>query len=142
MNVGSSNSRLAAELAGMPLFAGLSSHQTENVAGCVIERRVKQGKTLIKQGEWGHEFLLVLDGELEVRRDGQAVATIGPGGYVGELAVLDEVRRNATVVTRTPAVVGSIEASLFRPLLVDIPVLAQRIAGTVADHQDPPASGS
>ena len=142
MNVGSFNSRLAAELAVMPLFAGLSAHQIEGVAGCVLERRVKVGRTLIKQGQWGHEFLLVLEGELEVRRDGQAVATIGPGGYVGELAVLDEVRRNATVVARTPAVVGSIEASLFGPLLVDIPVLAERIAGTVADHQVPPPSGS
>jgi hypothetical protein len=56
--------------------------------------------------------------------------------------VLDDVRRNATVVATAPAVVGSIEASLFGPLLVDIPVLAERIAGTVADHQVPPTSGS
>jgi CRP-like cAMP-binding protein len=126
----------------MPLFAGLSEHQVDSVAGCVLERRVKAGKTVLKQGQWGHEFLLVLEGELEVRRDGQAVATIGPGSYVGEVALLDEVRRNATVVARTPAVVGSIEASLFGPLLVDIPVLAERIAGAVADHQPPPASRS
>jgi CRP-like cAMP-binding protein len=142
MSRGSSNSRLAAELAVMPLFAGLTAHQTEDVAGCVIERRVKAGKTLLTQGQWGHEFLLVLDGELEVRRDGQTIATIGPGGYVGELAVLDEVRRNATVVARTPVVVGSIESSLFGPLLVDIPVLAERIAGSVPDDRLPPARGS
>lgn len=128
-------SRLAAELAEMPLFAGLAPHQVEDVAGTILERRVKQGKTVIKEGQWGHEFLLVLEGEMEVRRGDRVVATKGPGTYIGELAVLDEVRRNATVVAKTDVVVGSIEASLFAPLLSDIPVLAERIATTAAQYE-------
>ena len=132
-----SYSRLAAELAEMPLFAGLAPHQVEDVAGTILERRVKQGKTVIKEGQWGHEFLLVLEGEMEVRRGDRVVATKGPGTYVGELAVLDEARRTATIVAKTDVVVGSIEASLFAPLLSDIPVLAERIATTAAQYDAP-----
>ncbi|TFH15587.1 MAG: cyclic nucleotide-binding domain-containing protein [Acidimicrobiales bacterium] len=129
--------RLADELAEMSLFAGLTRHQLEEVAGTVLERQVKAGKTVIKQGQWGHEFLLVLEGELEVRRDGLVVATTGPGSFVGELAVLDDVRRNATVVATTPAVIGAIEASLFVPLLTDVPVLADRIAANAVRYESP-----
>jgi CRP-like cAMP-binding protein len=114
----------------------------EDVAGNILERRVKQGKTVIKEGQWGHEFLLVLEGEMEVRRGDRVIATKGPGTYIGELAVLDEARRNATVVAKTDVVVGSIEASLFAPLLSDIPVLAERIAATSALYDTPSAAPS
>ena len=122
----------------MSLFAGLTRHQLEEVAGTVIERPVKTGKTVIKQGQWGHEFLLVLEGALEVRRDGQVVATTGPGSFFGEVAVLDDACRNATVVATTPVVIGAIEASLFVPLLTDIPVLADRIESIAARYESPP----
>jgi len=131
----SAPARLADELARMSLFAGLTDHQLEQVAGTVLERRVKAGKTVLKQGQWGHEFLLVLEGQLEIRRDGHVVATAGPGSHIGELAVLDDVRRNASVVATTPVVVGAIETSLFVPLLADIPVLADRIAANAARYE-------
>lgn len=128
---------LADELAKMSLFAGLTGHQLEDVAATMFERRVKPGKTVITQGQWGHEFLVVIEGELEVRRDDQVVATTGPGGYLGELAVLDDARRNATVVTTTAAVIGAIETSLFIPLLADIPILAERIAAHSTTYESP-----
>jgi CRP-like cAMP-binding protein len=112
----------------MPLFAGLTERQLGEVAGTVTERRVKPGKAVIKEGHWGHEFVLVLHGEVDVVRDGTVVATLTPGSHVGEVAVLDGVRRNATVVARTEAVVGAIDSRLFEALLDDIPVLAARIS--------------
>jgi CRP-like cAMP-binding protein len=130
---------LDAQLATMPLFAGLTERQLEDVAGTVIDRRVKAGKTVIKEGNWGHELVLVLEGEVEVRRGGHVVATLGPGSYVGELAVLDDVRRNATVVAKTQVVVGAIDTGQFRALLSEIPVLAERIAAGVAERTPPPA---
>jgi CRP/FNR family cyclic AMP-dependent transcriptional regulator len=131
--------RLRAELSAMPLFAGLDERQLDSVAGTVIERRIKPGKKVIKEGQWGHQFLIVLEGELEIWRGGEVVDTVGPGGHVGELALLGDVRRNATVVARTAVVVGSIEASLFAPLLHDLPLVAERIAATVAGYDLPPA---
>jgi CRP/FNR family transcriptional regulator, cyclic AMP receptor protein len=129
---------LEAQLATMPLFAGLTDDQLADVAGTVLDRRVKPGKAVIKAGNWGHEFVLVLAGEVDVVRDGQVVATLGPGDHVGELAVLEDVRRNATVVAKTPVVIGAIDTGQFRALLAEIPLLATRIAGTAAERTSPP----
>ncbi len=128
---------LDALLATMPLFAGLSERQLEAVAGTVIERRVKPGKSVIKEGSWGHEFVLVLEGEVEILRDGKVLATLGSGEHVGELGVLDDVRRNATVIARTAVVVGAIDTGLFRSLLTEIPVLVERIAASVVERSAP-----
>jgi CRP/FNR family cyclic AMP-dependent transcriptional regulator len=120
-------SPLRTQLSAMSLFEGLSERQLNEVAGTVLERRVKPGKAVIKEGNWGHEFVLVLRGEVDVIRDGSVVATLGAGSHVGELAVLEGVRRNATVVARSETIVGAIDTRLFHALLDDIPVLAERI---------------
>jgi CRP-like cAMP-binding protein len=133
-------STLERQLGAMALFAGLTAQQVEDVAGTVLDRRVKAGKAVIKEGNWGHEFVIVLEGDVEVRRGGVAVATLGPGDYVGEIAVLDDVRRNATVVAKTPAVIGAIDTGQFRALLREIPVLAERIAAAAAARAVPPES--
>jgi len=129
---------LTAHLACMPLFAGLSASELDIVAGTVTERRVKAGKNVIKAGNWGHEFVLVLEGDVEVRREGNVVATLGPGDYVGEIAVLNDARRNATVVATSPALIGAIDTGIFRWLLGEIPVLAERIALTADERATPP----
>ncbi len=125
---------LIARLATMPLFAELTDRQLDEVAGTVLQRRVKAGKHVIKEGNWGHEFVLVLEGEVEVRRGGELLAVLGAGSHVGELAVIDDVRRNATVVARTEVIVGAIDTGLFRSLLAEIPVLAARVAASAAER--------
>jgi CRP-like cAMP-binding protein len=124
-----------AQLAAMPLFAGLTARELAEVSGAITQRRVKEGKSVIKEGNWGHEFVLVLEGEIEVHRDGHVVDVTGPGSYVGELAVLDDVRRNADVIARTPVLVGAIEAGLFRSLLDEIPELDERIKAETANRK-------
>jgi len=128
-------------LAAMPVFEGLTPRQLEEVAGTVLGRRVKQGKAIIKEGNWGHEFLIVLDGQIDIVRDGQIVDTTGPGSFVGEVAVLHDVRRNATVVARTPVVVGAIDTGLFRALVSEIPLLSQRLAALGRGPGTPSTSG-
>ena len=134
MDETSREASLEDQLAAMPLFAGLDPRELEEVAGTVLDRKVKAGKAVIKEGNWGHEVVLVLEGEVDVQRDGQTVATLGPGSYVGEVAVLDDSRRNATVVAKTPVVIGAIDTGLFRALLREIPVLAERIAASAAER--------
>ena len=118
---------LDAHLAVMPLFAGLTPLELNDVAGTIITRRVKAGKSVIKEGNWGHEFVIVFEGEIDIHRDGHLVDTTGPGSYVGERAILTDVRRNATVIAKTSVLVGAIDAGLFRNLLWEIPVLGERI---------------
>jgi len=132
-------SSLIARLSAMPLFAGLTAREMQEVAGTVLERKAKAGKPIIKEGNWGYEVVLVLDGEIDVVRDGTVVDTVGPGNYVGEMAVLKDVRRNATVMAKTAVVYGTIDAGLFRSLIWEIPVLAERIAADVPNHSPRPA---
>ena len=126
----------------MPLFAGLDQRQLQEVAGTVLERRVKAGKPIIKEGNWGYEVVIVLEGEIDIVRDGKVVDTTGVGSYVGELAVLKDVRRNATVVAKTQVLVGVIDAGLFRTLIWEIPVLAERIAAEIPRHTPRPTPPS
>lgn len=130
---------LETQLAAMPLFEGLTPRQLAEVAGTILDRDVKAGKPVIKAGNWGHEFLIVLEGEMEIWRDGRVVDTLGPGGHVGELAVISDARRNATVIAKTPVVIGAIEAGLFRALIDDMPIIAERIAANVSQY--PPSAG-
>jgi CRP-like cAMP-binding protein len=118
----------------MPLFVGLAPDHIADVVDSILERRVKAGKVLIKQGQWGHEVLLVLEGELEVQRDGDVLAVQGPGEIAGEVAVLTGGRRNATVVARTDAVLGVIEYSQAHVLVDANPVLADRLGAVVHDR--------
>jgi CRP/FNR family transcriptional regulator, cyclic AMP receptor protein len=122
------------ELAAMPLFAGLTEEQVADVAASMSDRSARAGKTVIKEGHWGHELIVVLAGELEVRRSGTVVATIGPGDCVGEAAVLTLGRRNATVVARSRARLGVIEYGAFQGLLADIPELTTRVTAIARER--------
>ena len=133
-------SSLIARLSAMPLFAGLTLREMQEVAGTVLERKAKAGKPIIKEGNWGYEVVLVLEGEIDVVRDGKVVDSVGPGNYVGEMAVLKDVRRNATVMAKTAVVYGTIDAGLFRSLIWEIPVLAERIAADMPAHSPRPTT--
>ena len=128
------NSSIVARLSAVPLFAGLSDDDLDDIARSLEVRQVKAGKTLIKQGQWGHELLVVLDGEVEIRRDDQTVATQGPGSVVGETAVLSDARRNASVVARAAATVGTIEYSQIHALIDTIPELGGRLDALTRDR--------
>jgi CRP-like cAMP-binding protein len=119
----------------MPVFAGLTEEELDDVGRSIRVRDVKAGKTLIKQRQWGHELLLVLDGEVEIRRDDTVVATQGAGSVVGEAAVLTDARRNASVVTRTEASIGAIEYTQLHALIDTIPVLADHLGHLVRDRR-------
>ena len=82
-----------------------------------------RGRELIRQGEPGHEFFVVVEGEAEVRRDGRLVAIKGPGSFFGETALLLDRPRNASVVAKTAMTIDVIDRRDFRRLLEDYPYL-------------------
>ena len=89
-------------LRAVPLFAGCSDKQLRFIASRVEDLDLPQGKTLTEQGKSGGEFFVVLSGEAEVERDGKVVDTIRAGDHFGEISLLDNGPRTATVVARTP----------------------------------------
>jgi CRP-like cAMP-binding protein len=128
--------RAGDELGRIPLFQHLSAKQLAAVDGLVTTIDVAAGRVLIRQGESGREFLVVVDGEAEVRRDGDVIAVRGPGTFFGEMALLLDRPRNASVVAKTAMTIDVIERNDFRRLLDEYPDLhaplleatAQRLA--------------
>jgi CRP-like cAMP-binding protein len=123
-------------LAKIPLFQKLSAKQLEAVDALVTTIDVAAGRELIRQGEAGREFVVVVEGEAEVRRDGAVIALRGPGTFFGEMALLLKQPRNASVVAKTAMRIDVIAGQDFRRLLDEYPDLyapllqatAQRLA--------------
>jgi CRP-like cAMP-binding protein len=87
---------------------------------------------LARQGEIGREFVILLDGEVEVARDGRVIAVRGPGEYIGEIALLDDRPRSATVSAKTDVTAEVLNRAEFVSLLADAPELSSRIMATMA----------
>jgi len=120
------------ELAGVPLFAGLSKRQLAQISGLMTSVELSAGKVLARQGEIGREFVILHDGEVEVARDGKIIAVRGPGVYLGEIALLDARPRTATVTAKTDLTADVLSRAEFVTLLADAPELSSRIMATIA----------
>jgi len=130
-----------AQLAGVPLFAELTPEEISRIAAAATRAREPAGMLFSKEGERGDELVIVLDGEVEVRHDGRVLATLGPGEFVGEVALLDDgARRTATVVARTPVVVAYLGRYEFERLTATNPALLEAIEATRRRRTDSPDS--
>lgn len=112
---------------GVPLFADCGKRDLEEVGRVADEIDVPAGKVLIRQGATGDAFLIVVEGSLSVARDGNVVARLGPGDFVGEIALVDGGPRTATVTAEVPSrllVVGHRE---FHSLLDAHPSLERQV---------------
>jgi CRP/FNR family transcriptional regulator, cyclic AMP receptor protein len=125
-----------ARLAEVPLFAGLSKKQLELVSSLATRLDVPAGTVLTREGGQGYEFIIVLEGEVEVHQQGRLVATRGPGEYFGETALVDHRPRNATVRSTTPVLMEVIARREFHLLLADVPDIADHIRATIAQRRD------
>lgn len=134
--------RAGDELAKIPLFQNLSPKQLAAVDALVTTIDVPAGRELMRRGEAGREFLVVVEGEAEVRRNDAVIATRGPGSFLGETALLLDRPRNASVVAKTDMTIDVIDRQDFRRLLEEYPDLyaplleaaAQRLAELDESH--------
>jgi CRP-like cAMP-binding protein len=118
----------------VPLFRGLSKKQLRLVSSLATRLSEPAGTVLTQEGHVGQEFIIVLEGEIEVRKGDRVVATRGPGNYVGEIALLDNRPRTATVVAKTPVVIEVIGRREFHGLLAETPELSTEIMATVGQR--------
>jgi CPA2 family monovalent cation:H+ antiporter-2 len=86
------------QLKDVPFFSSLSKRELTEVAQQTDELDVAEGKTLAREGDFGHEFFVIVDGTAEVVRGGDRIAELGPGDFFGEMALLSGGRRNGDVV--------------------------------------------
>jgi CRP/FNR family transcriptional regulator, cyclic AMP receptor protein len=120
----------------LPLFELCSKRDLRRIAALAEERAVDVGTELIREGEPGTEFFVVVEGEVEVRRRGRRIARLGEDSYVGEIALLSRSPRTATVIAATPLRVLSIAGRDFVQLLDTMPELWLKVARTLADRVD------
>jgi CRP-like cAMP-binding protein len=116
------------------LFSGLNRRELATVARTADQIGVPAGTVLIKEGERGREFYLILQGTAAVRRGGRKVASLGPGRYFGELALLDRGPRSATVVAETDMELLVLEQRAFGGVLQEIPGLALKLLVATAQR--------
>jgi len=131
------NSRCQDALAGVGLFSDLSKAQLRSVARLMTCVKVPAGRALTTEGEVGREFMVVVDGQASVRRDGRLIATLGPGDFVGEMSLIAGTPRSATVTAETNMLVETLNRREFSTLLDESPKVARKImVGTVKRLQE------
>ena len=111
----------------LPLFADLSKRELERIATWADEVDLPAGKHLIEQGAFAHEFFVIAEGTAEVTHDGRHLADLGPGDFFGEIALLENQRRTASVIATSPLRVVVMFAREFEAMERELPEVAARV---------------
>ena len=119
-------------IADVPMFSACTKQEIKRIASLANRVEIPAGQPLTKEGERGKEFFIIAEGEAKVTVRGDRVATLGPGEFFGETALLDPGPRTATVSADSPMVVYKVEGEDFRSLLIDVPFIARNILRGIA----------
>lgn len=111
------------------LFAGCNRGELGRIASLTTDHRANAGDVLMKRGEPGLEFFVIVEGKAKASRKGLELATLGPGSFFGELALLDGGRRTATVVAETEMRLLVLSRQEFSSLYHLVPSVAGKIIG-------------
>lgn len=124
----------ASRLQSLPLFAGLTADELERCAAQFEEMEILAGGGMVREGDFSYKFFVVLDGEVDVLRDFELIATLGPGDYFGEMGVMTGSRRNARVVAKERCTVGRLMTWDLKALTDAYPTIAAHIEATIAQR--------
>jgi CRP/FNR family transcriptional regulator, cyclic AMP receptor protein len=108
----------------VPLLAGLSDRELERLAGQLHERKFPAGSTVVSEGATGTGFFVITGGEAEVEVGGQMRSKLGPGDYFGEMALIDEGIRSATITAVTDLICYGMTPWEFKPFVDEHPEVA------------------
>ena len=115
-----------------PLFEGLSRKELVLLARVTEDLEVPAGKVLCREGETGQEFFVIVEGKTDVTSKGKRVATRGDGDFVGEIALLEDTKRTATVTAKTPLRLFVLTRQDFRRLIDQNPAVERKVLQTLA----------
>ena len=114
-------------LEGIGSFSELTRGQHRSVARLMTCVPVKAGRALTTEGQPGHEFMIIAEGQASVRRDGLLVATLGPGEFFGEMSLIAGAPRSATVTAETDMLIEILNRREFSSMLDENPSLARKV---------------
>jgi CRP/FNR family transcriptional regulator, cyclic AMP receptor protein len=116
----------------VPLFEDLSKKELAELARVSEDLEVEAGRELTREGETGQEFFVIVEGEIEVTIKGKRRASRGEGEFVGEIALLENVPRTATVTAKTPLRLFVLTRQDFRRLVDQNRSVEQKVMRTLA----------
>ena len=114
------------------LFETCSNRELDLLQDAATEMEFPTGKDLTTQGEMGRHFMVIVDGEAEVTRDGTHIALLGPGSFFGEMSLLDGKPRTATVTTLEPTRVLMLTSVAFNGALATMPSVDRKMLTVLA----------
>jgi len=120
-----------AALKRSPLFEGLSRRHLAEIARLSDDLEVPAGTVLCNQGSRGQEFFIIVDGEATVSRDGENLGTVRGGDFFGEIALLEPVKRTATVTAATPLSLFVVSRQAFDTVVATDPAVERKVLRTV-----------
>jgi len=115
------------DLAEVPLFSACSRKELELLAKRTEQVHVPAGKVLVREGAAGAEFFVIINGTATVSRHGRTVATLDPGSFFGDLALLDRAPRNATVTAKTDMDLAVLGQREFAAMIDEVPGFAHKL---------------
>jgi CRP/FNR family cyclic AMP-dependent transcriptional regulator len=118
----------------VPLFSSCSKKELEAIASQADELTLPTGKTLTKQGDRGREFMVIVDGSAEVRKNGRKVNTLGSGDFLGEIALISGGPRTATVTTTSESDLLVLTDRAFRQLTKQLPSIHASVLKALSER--------
>jgi CRP/FNR family transcriptional regulator, cyclic AMP receptor protein len=122
----------AEALGRIPLFSELTKDELHELAKRTEDLEVEAGKVLVREGEIGQEFFVIIEGEAEATKDGKLLRTMGPNDFFGEIALLEDIPRTATVTAKTPLRFFVLTRQSFWSMLDATPSVERKILRTLA----------
>ena len=121
-------------LRAVPLFANCSKAELQRIASLADELDLSDGATLIREGERGREFLVVVEGTVSVTKRGKKVRDLGAGDFIGEIALISDVPRTATVTATSPVRLLVVTDRAFRGLIEEMPSIATKVLQSLGER--------
>ena len=121
-------------LARCPFFADLSRNELRELAKVTEDMEVEEGKALTREGASGSEFFVIVDGEVAVTKDGSEIRSLGEGDFFGEISLLEDRPRTATVTAKTPLRFFVLTRQNFRALLDKQPELEEKVTTALEER--------
>jgi CRP/FNR family cyclic AMP-dependent transcriptional regulator len=120
-----------------PLFWNCSKRELQQIAQLADEIDLREGKEMTRQGERGREFFVLLEGDADVIKDGRSINRLGTGDFFGEIALVSDTPRTATVTATSPVRALVITDRSFRRLMKDQPEIQNKVLAALAARLAP-----
>jgi CRP/FNR family transcriptional regulator, cyclic AMP receptor protein len=117
-----------------PLFAGCSKGELRALASTADELDLREGTVITREGRPGREFFVLISGSAQVAKDGEPIAQLGAGDWFGEIALLTNAPRTATVTATSPVDVLVITDRRFKDVVETMPSIALKILSSIGDR--------